>query len=224
MDGDGSSASTLAGRDAVWIAIRNRIVGGNDAGTEGGTGAGSTIFMASGDERPNTGTRTNNNYNFMSGGVDAQGDPEFAENDYPRDGADADDVKGLAAIDELLDALSSADDLEEALDDGGLFHDGNPFSTVSAGDIYGRVTSQTIALFSSTDYTRFGAWRRESSPNAEAEAATVNGETDGAGGNSAGPRPLRSARWTRPSTRATTTRRIRSAARHATRARRSRCS
>ena len=133
----------------------------------------------------------------MAGVVDGTtGEPTFSATDYPRDGSDADDVKGLATVDELLEALSSADDLEEALDDGGIFHDGNPFSTVSAGDIYGRVTSQTRVLFSSTDYTRFGAWRRESSPNAEAEGTTVNGlvtdgvadsTQDGAGGTSDGP-------------------------------------
>jgi hypothetical protein len=196
VDGDGSSMNTLEGRDAVWIKIRNRIVGGNDAGTEGGDGANSRIFMAPGDRNGDDTPNDEDNYNFMAG-VDAQGDPDYGENDYPRDGSDADDVKGLAEIDELLEALSSADDLEEALDDGGIFHDGNSFSGASAGDIYGRVVSSTKVLFSSTDYTRFGAWRREASANAEAAAATVNGEVDDqgnavnasdtAGGTSEGP-------------------------------------
>ena len=44
---------------------------------------------------------------------------EFTATQYPRDGDEADDVKGLKVIDELLDALSSADNLEDALDDGG---------------------------------------------------------------------------------------------------------
>ena len=35
VDGDGSSLGTLAGRDAVWLAIRNRIIGGNATGDAG---------------------------------------------------------------------------------------------------------------------------------------------------------------------------------------------
>ena len=201
VDGDGTSANTLAGRDAVWTAIRNRIVGGADDGTTGGIGGeNSRIFAAPGtgdDARATPTGRSNNNYNFMAGDPDGSGDPTFSGTNYPRDGSDADDVKGLQTIDELLVALSSADDLEEALDDGGIFHDGVSFSGEAAGDIFGRVVSQTRVMFSSTDYTRFGAWRRESSPNAETAESTVNGlvsdagvadsTQDGAGGNSHGP-------------------------------------
>ncbi len=178
-----NDTDTLAGRDAVWTAIRNRVIGENGLG-----GDASAIFSVPGDRWTQATNRTSDAYNFMAGGLDADGNPTFTATDYPRDGTEADDVKGLATIDELLEALASADDLEDELEDGGIFHDvGGGFTTVAAGDVFGRKAFRTKVWFASTDYTRFGAWRRQTTPEAESGYVNVNGVTDDDGGTSDGP-------------------------------------
>ncbi len=187
-DDDSNNTTTLTGRNAVWTAIRNRLIGENGLG-----GTMSRIFTAPGDRNDvSTDGPANDGidpYNLMAGGVDADGNPTFTNTDYPRDGADPDDVKGLSVIDEILEALSTADEFADALKDGGIFHDGDAFTTVSASDIFAREVSRTKVYFAMTDYTRFGAWRLQTHANAEGAVTDVNGlaTEDANGGNADGP-------------------------------------
>ena len=76
----------------------------------------------------------------------------------------------LGTVDDIIEALSSSDNFEGALDpdEDGLFVVDNPDGTrmgfgTTAGKtwtkLWGQVESQMWATFGSTDYTRFGVWR-----------------------------------------------------------------
>ena len=77
----------------------------------------------------------------------------------------------LRTVDDIISALSSADNLEAALDpdeDGLFVEPGDPavegapataFVNRPSFEIWGQVDSQMYATFGSTDYTRFGVWR-----------------------------------------------------------------
>ena len=101
-------------------------------------------------------------------------DPRKWSNGYPvsRSG-NPDDERALAAVDAVLDALSSAATLEAAIkkDGGGVFTraDGRPFRTAEpegVAEVWKRSEARIMLLLGSTDYTRFGAWRKQTAPNA----------------------------------------------------------
>ena len=98
-----------------------------------------------------------------------------------------DKSSALNRIDNILHALSSASNLEEALDpdEDGLFveDDNTPFAGRGSGDIWGEKDSQVKAWIGTTDYTRFGVWRVRRSRNAL--RATIQGSTGSAAGNQA---------------------------------------
>ncbi|MYC68877.1 MAG: hypothetical protein F4X12_21415 [Acidobacteriia bacterium] len=89
----------------------------------------------------------------------------------------------LSKIDNILLALSSASNLEEALDpdeDGFFVREDNnqPFVTRGSGDIFGEKDSQVKTWFGTTDYTRFGAWRVRRSRDAQRSGGWDNAEMD----------------------------------------------
>ena len=93
----------------------------------------------------------------------------------------------VEAVQEVLDALESNDALKAALSVKGIFYrealaDADPDTAGNqkqvilakangkgAGDVnlFARVDSRVQYLIGSTDFTRFGAWRRQTSPNAQ---------------------------------------------------------
>ena len=80
----------------------------------------------------------------------------------------------LETIDDIIDALSTASNLEAALDkdEDGLFiqEDGETqFVTRGSGDIFGEKDSQVKVWIGTTDFTRFGVWRVRRSRNAQRE-------------------------------------------------------
>ena len=101
--------------------------------------------------------------------------------DQVGDAYDADTA--LETIDDIIDALSSASNLEAALDkdEDGLFvqDDDTPFVGRGAGDIFGENDSQAKALIGTTDFTRFGVWRVQRSRNAQRGASAANAEDSG---------------------------------------------
>jgi hypothetical protein len=100
--------------------------------------------------------------------------------DQVGDAYDADTA--LETIDDIIDALSSASNLEAALDkdEDGLFvqDDDTPFVGRGAGDIFGENDSQAKALIGTTDFTRFGVWRVRRSRNAQRTDSWQNAETE----------------------------------------------
>ena len=99
------------------------------------------------------------------------------------------------AVGDVLDALQSNDALKAALENNGIFHraemtgdkllarmDGEGAGGVN---LFDRRASRVEYLFGSTDFTRFGAWRRQTSPNANEAYAD---RTDSGAGN--GPNAL----------------------------------
>ena len=90
---------------------------------------------------------------------------------YPVRGSNAHDARAFELIDEVLAALESQAALEVALESGGVFTDAdnNPIRDTGASDIWNRAESRLSLWLGSTDYTRFGAWRKQTSPNASAE-------------------------------------------------------
>ena len=99
--------------------------------------------------------------------------PDQVSNTYDPDTA-------LDTIDDIIDALSSASNLEEALDkdEDGLFvqDDDMPFVSRGSGDIFNEVDSQAKVLIGTTDFTRFGVWRVQRSRNAQRGASTATAE------------------------------------------------
>lgn len=104
-------------------------------------------------------------------------DPRKWSSGYPtaQDGS-PEDSSALEAIDSVLAALASPDDLADAVAEGrgGVFTraDGLPFRPLGpAGidDIWERAESRFKLWLQSTDYTRFGAWRKQTAPNAWSE-------------------------------------------------------
>lgn len=89
---------------------------------------------------------------------------------YPvRDGY-ANDARAFQLIDAVLAALDSRSALELALGGGGVFTDAddNPIRDTPVGDIWNRAESRVRLWLGSTDYTRFGVWRKQTSANASA--------------------------------------------------------
>jgi hypothetical protein len=125
------------------------------------------------------------------------------EGDFPVAYDDTDNDEFVEAIDEALVALASKDALEEALDEDGIFYgdigedpDNNllrlmgAFTMAKFGDVFDRVESRIQLLLSSTDYTRFGAWRRETNANAGADYDLQTETNEGDGPNSFAYSPL----------------------------------
>ena len=90
---------------------------------------------------------------------------------YPATGGRARDSAALETIDEMLEALASRDAFAGALESGGVFTDadGNAFRGTAVDDIWNRAEARIGLWLDSTDYTRFGAWRKQTSPNASAD-------------------------------------------------------
>ena len=92
----------------------------------------------------------------------------FLESSAPRTAAAA-----LADVDAILDALASNGAFEDALADGGALENANHKTdegtptdlsddqTVAVGDIWGRKEHRVQTQLGSTQFTRFGAWRRQ---------------------------------------------------------------
>ena len=101
--------------------------------------------------------------------------------DQVGDAYDADTA--LETIDDIIDALSSASNLEAALDkdEDALFvqDDDTPFVGRGAGDIFNENDSQAKALIGTTDFTRFGVWRVQRSRNAQRGASAEGVEDAG---------------------------------------------
>ena len=100
--------------------------------------------------------------------------PDEVNGDYDKDSA-------LDTIDRILTALSSADDLEAALDEDetALFVENDKaFVSRAANFIFGQRELQVLAWSGQTDFTRFGVWRVQRSRNGEHTDGWVNGEMD----------------------------------------------
>ena len=90
---------------------------------------------------------------------------------YPVREGNAHDARAFELIDAVLAALESRNELELALAGGGIFTDAddNPIRDTAASDIWDRAEARIRLRLDSTDYTRFGVWRKQTSPNASAE-------------------------------------------------------
>jgi hypothetical protein len=93
---------------------------------------------------------------------------------YPTRGGKYDDAEALSAIDDVLQALASEDALEDGLASGGALEnlngsekatgdpeDAGDDAVVAVGDIWGRKEARVQVRLGSTNYTRFGVWRKE---------------------------------------------------------------
>ena len=83
------------------------------------------------------------------------------------------DTKAVQALDAVIQALESPDGLEEAVKENsdGVFtrEDGQPFRAADyggIGEIWDRAEARIRLWLGSTEYTRFGAWRKQTAPNA----------------------------------------------------------
>ena len=114
-------------------------------------------------------------------GTDYRNDPNIPDDDlrkwssgYPVIGQGRpDDEAALDAVDAVLAALASPEALAAAVkqDGRGVFtrDDGAPFRPAGTGDIediWSRAEARLEAWLGSTEYTRFGAWRKQTAPNA----------------------------------------------------------
>ncbi len=113
-------------------------------------------------------------------------------NGYPvSSGGNALDSEALAEIQDVLDALASQAALEDALDENGVFEnlhaltfntDGTSATYRAVGDIWGRRESRVQWRLSSTEYTRFGVWRKQNNEYARnGYDANNNDDADGPG-------------------------------------------
>ena len=105
-----------------------------------------------------------------------------------RSNGSADYAEALNDIDDVIEALSSESSLEDALAKQGIFEylnlkdlKGTPDNydddtAVGAGDIWGRNESRLVVQLGTTNYTRFGVWRKET--NAAANLG-YNGRNNG---------------------------------------------
>jgi len=73
----------------------------------------------------------------------------------------------VRAAAEAVEALTSNAALKAALGDGGVFDGLASDAQVTVDGLWGRKVSRVQYAVGSTDFTRFGAWRRETSKNAE---------------------------------------------------------
>lgn len=101
-------------------------------------------------------------------------DPRKWSSGYPvKGGGLPNDTAALRTVDAVLEALSSPDTLEAAVreDGGGVFtrDGGDPFRAAGLqeiDDIWNRSETRFELSLRSTQYTRFGAWRKQTAPNA----------------------------------------------------------
>ena len=102
------------------------------------------------------------------------GAPRKWSSGYPTTGdGGPDDTSALRAIDTVLAALRNPRALVGAVaeNEGGVFtrSDGSPFRPLASGqidEIWYRADGRIQLWTESTDYTRFGAWRKQTAPNA----------------------------------------------------------
>ena len=104
-------------------------------------------------------------------------DPRKWSTGYPvrRDGR-PDDASALDAIDDVVRALATPADLAAAVapDGGGAFTRTNgasfrPLASDRIAEVWDRSEGRILLWFESTDHTRFGAWRKQTAPNAWSE-------------------------------------------------------
>ena len=111
------------------------------------------------------------------------------------------------AVGDVLDALQSNDALKAALDVNGIFYRSGcelvelahkNGRDVEDGDVklFDQRASRVEYLFGSTDFTRFGAWRRQTSPNAREAYVGRTGSGEGNGPNALAYSPLGKASYT----------------------------
>ena len=84
------------------------------------------------------------------------------------------DTSALAAVDKVLAALVTQGSLERALGGSGIFTraDREPFRQADEAEIreiWNRAQARIRLWLRSTEYTRFGAWRKQTAPNAWSE-------------------------------------------------------
>ena len=111
---------------------------------------------------------------YLNDDTVSPGDPRKWSSGYPVSrGGRPDDDEALLAVDTLLEALASPTALEAAIKEhsGGVFTraDGKPFRALEAAtveDVWRRSESRIKLSLGSTDHTRFGAWRKQTAPNA----------------------------------------------------------
>ena len=90
----------------------------------------------------------------------------------------------VRAAAEALEALQSSSALKAALGDDGIFDGLASDAQATVDALWGRRNSRVQYAVGSTDFTRFGAWRRTTSPNAETGYTNRDAEAEGDGPNS----------------------------------------
>lgn len=110
--------------------------------------------------------------------------------DYPVNSSDDPQDSGvLAEIDDVIAALENLEAFEAAFDSGGIFASQNENPVVAAqslGEIYNRPVSRLLLQTGTTDFTRFGAWRKQEAPFAAHQLIdSVNEESRPYGGTGA---------------------------------------
>ena len=114
----------------------------------------------------------------------------------PKFAGDYDEDEALGLIERALDALSTEDALADAVDPDGsgvfkgaaqsraageddtLGTDDDVLTAVAVGDIWGRVSARVKLWSGMTDYTRFGAWRKERNEYAGTGYSNPTGATE----------------------------------------------
>ncbi len=151
----GQDAVALRERSKIWSKINERVR--------------SRLFGTSDNALPGR--------DFAGDAAVPRSDPRKWSSGYPtaQDGS-PEDLAALEAIDGVLAALASPTDLADAVAEGrgGVFTraDGMPFRPLSLGgidEIWKRAEGRIKMWVQSTDYTRFGAWRKQTAPNAWSE-------------------------------------------------------
>ena len=101
----------------------------------------------------------------------------FANNDEVIASA-PDDDEALGKIDDLIDALSSLDGLATALEDGGVFEEGNA-NGMTAEEIFDATSVESSVSYGLTGMTRYGALSKKERERATAKAVyKYDGELD----------------------------------------------
>ncbi len=121
-----------------------------------------------------TGDRAVSGRDFANDEAVPAADPRKWSSGYPTapDGS-PEDSAALGAIDAVLAALRTPRALAEAVakNEGGVFtrRDGSPFRPLAPRqihEIWGRADGRIQLWTEATDYTRFGAWKKQTAPNA----------------------------------------------------------
>lgn len=151
----GQDAVALRERSKIWSKINERVR--------------SRLFGTADNALPGR--------DFAGDAAVPRSDPRKWSSGYPtaQDGS-PEDLAALEAIDGILAALASPSDLADAVAEGqgGVFTraDGVPFRPLRLGgidEIWKRAEGRIKMWVQSTDYTRFGAWRKQTAPNAWSE-------------------------------------------------------